>query len=150
MAETKKKKNPKYDFCKRYRGCGTEVKAFINQVAQNLKNKYYNVWMSKFKWSGLDEEIKEQEQNYIMRHFWSEGTVALRNIKGLNLIAMCPWNTETYNYLDFPEKIVLVNKRGVSKTIIPSTPQVVNKDVALLYCLPNHKSISSVVSIFLS
>lgn len=145
MAETKKKKNPKYDFCKRYKGCGTEVKAFINQVAQNLKNKYYNVWMSKFKWSGLDEEIKEQEQNYIMRHFWSEGTVALRNIKGVNLIAMCPWNTETYNYLDFPEKIVLVNKRGVSKTIIPSTPQVVNKDVALLYCLPNHKSISSVV-----
>ena len=145
MAETKKKKNPKYDFCKRYRGCGTEVKAFINQVAQNLKNKYYNVWMSKFKWSGLDEEIKEQEQNYIMRHFWSEGTVALRNIKGLNLLAMCPWNTETYNYLDFPEKRVLVNKRGVSKTIIPSTPQVVNKDVALLYCLPNHKSISSVV-----
>ena len=145
MAETKKKKNPKYDFCKRYKGCGSEVKAFINQVAQNLKNKYYNVWMSKFKWSGLDEEIKEQEQNYIMRHFWSEGTVALRNIKGLNLLAMCPWNTETYNYLDFPEKIVLVNKRGVSKTIIPSTPQVVNKDVALLYCLPNHKSISSVV-----
>ena len=145
MTETKKKKNPKYDFCKRYKGCGTEVKAFINQVAQNLKNKYYNVWMSKFKWSGLDEEIKEQEQNYIMRHFWSEGTVALRNIKGLNLLAMCPWNTETYNYLDFPEKIVLVNKRGVSKTIIPSTPQVVNKDVALLYCLPNHKSISSVV-----
>ena len=145
MAETKKKKNPKYDFCKRYKGCGTEVKAFINQVAQNLKNKYYNVWMSKFKWSGLDEEIKEQEQNYIMRHFWSEGTVALRNIKGLNLIAMCPWNTETYNYLDFPEKIVLVNKRGVPKTIIPSTPQVVNKDVALLYCLPNHKSIASVV-----
>ena len=145
MAETKKKKNPKYDFCKRYRGCGSEVKAFINQVAQNLKNKYYNVWMSKFKWSGLDEEIKEQEQNYIMRHFWSEGTVALRNIKGVNLLAMCPWNTETYNYLDFPEKIVLVNKRGVSKTIIPSTPQVVNKDVALLYCLPNHKSISSVV-----
>lgn len=145
MAETKKKKNPKYDFCKRYKGCGTEVKAFINQVAQNLKNKYYNVWMSKFKWSGLDEEIKEQQQNYIMRHFWSEGTVALRNIKGVNLLAMCPWNTETYNYLDFPEKIVLVNKRGVSKTIIPSTPQVVNKDVALLYCLPNHKSISSVV-----
>lgn len=145
MAETKKKKNPKYDFCKRYKGCGAEVKAFINQVAQNLKNKYYNVWMSKFNWSGLDEEIKEQQQNYIMRHFWSEGTVALRNIKGVNLIAMCPWNTETYNYLDFPEKIVLVNKRGVSKTIIPSTPQVVNKDVALLYCLPNHKSIASVV-----
>ena len=71
MAETKKKKNPKYDFCRRYKGCGTEVKTFINQVAQNLKNKYYNVWMSKFKWSGLDEEIKEQEQNYIMRHFCS-------------------------------------------------------------------------------
>lgn len=149
MAEPKKKKNPKYDFCKRYRGCGGEVKAFINQVAQNLKNKYYNVWMSKFKWIGLDEEIKEQEQNYIMRHFWSEGTVALRNVKGVDLIAMCPWNTETYNYLDFPEKVVLVNKRGVSKTIIPSSPQVVNKDVALLYCLPSHKSISSVVNYYI-
>lgn len=149
MAETKKKKNPKYDFCRRYKGCGAEVKAFINQVAQNLKNKYYNVWMSKFKWNGLDEEIKEQQENYIMRQFWSEGTVALRNIKGVNLLAMCPWNTETYNYLDFPEKINLVNKRGVSKTIIPSTTQVVNKDVAILYCLPNHKPICSVVNYYI-
>lgn len=149
MAETKKKKNPKYDFCRRYKGCGAEVKAFINQVAQNLKNKYYNVWMSKFKWNGLDEEIKEQQENYIMRQFWSEGTVALRSIKGVNLLAMCPWNTETYNYLDFPEKINLVNKRGVSKTIIPSSVQVVNKDVAILYCLPNHKSICSVVNYYI-
>lgn len=149
MAETKKKKNAKYDFCKRYKGCGAEVKAFINLVAQNLKNKYYNVWMSKFKWSGLDEEIKEQQQNYIMRQFWSEGTVALRKVKGVDLIAMCPWNVETYNYLDFPEKIVLVNKRGVSKTIIPSTPQIINKDVAILYCLPNHKAISAVVNYYI-
>lgn len=148
MAETKKKKNPKYDFCRRYRGCGAEVKAFIIQVAQNLKNKYYNVWMSKFKWTGLDEEIKEQQENYIMRKFWCLGTVALRNIKNTNLLAMCPWSVEEYNYLDFPEKVVLTNTRGASETIIPSSIQVVNKDVALLYCLPSHKSIESVVNYY--
>lgn len=148
MAETKKKKNPKYDFCRRYRGCGAEVKAFVNQVAQNLKSKYYNVWMSKFKWSGLDEEIKEQQENYIMRKLWSSGTVALRNIKNTGLLAMCPWSVEEYNYLDFPEKVVLTNTRGVSRTIIPSSVQVVNKDVALLYCLPSHKSIESVVNYY--
>lgn len=142
-------KNPKYDFCRRYKGCGAEVKAFVGQVAQNLKNKYYNIWMNKFKWSGLDEEIKEQQQNYIMRQFWSEGTLALRKVKGVDLIALAPWSVQTFNYLDFPEKIILTNKRGVSKTIIPSTPQVVNKDVAILYCLPSHKSISSVVNYYI-
>lgn len=150
MAETKKKnkKNPKYDFCRRYRDCGVEVKAFVNQVAQNLKNKYYNVWMSKFKWSGLDEEIKEQQENYIMRKLWSLGTVALRNIKHTGLLAMCPWSVEDYNYLDFPETVILTNTRGVARSIIPSSVQVVNKDVALLYCLPSHKPIESVVNYY--
>lgn len=103
---------------------------------------------SKFKWNGLDEEIAEQEENYIMRHLWSKGKVALRNIKGANMLAMCDFSEESFNYLDFPEKVMLVNSRGVSNVIIPKTPQIVNKDVAIIYATPTHKPIEQLVSFY--
>lgn len=104
--------------------------------------------MSKFKWSGLDEETKEQEQNYIMRQLWKEGSVWLRNIEGTDMIAMCPFAVNTFNYLDFPETVTLINKRGASKQIIPEDVQVVNIDGAMLYCTPGHDPISRIVDYY--
>lgn len=141
--------NAKYNFLKRYKDCDKTVQIFIKSVCNNLSNKYYNVWMSKFKWNGLDDENSEQQENYIMRAFWSQGTVAMRNIANTGLIALCPWTVSKYNYLDFPEEINLVNKRGASQQIIPDKIQIVNKDVAILYCLPNHKSISYIVNYYI-
>lgn len=122
----------------------------IKSTEQIYKNKYYNLWMSKFKWNGLDEDNKEQEQNYIMRKLWSEGTVALRNIKRTGLLAIMPYTISTYNYLDFPEEIMLINERSVSASIIPKSVQIVNKDVALLYAMPNQKSISWIVDYYVA
>ena len=41
-----------------------------------------------------------------------------------------------------------MNKRGVSEQIIPTGEQIVNKDVAIVYCLPNHKPIEYVVNFY--
>lgn len=141
--------NAKYKFLKRYKNCDKTVQNFVLDVCNNLSNKYYNVWMSKFKWSGLDEDMSEQQENYIMRRFWSDGTIAVRNIAKTGLIALTPWTVSKYNYIDFPEEIQLVNKRGVSEQVIPAGPQIVNKDVAILYCLPNHKSIKYIVDYYI-
>ena len=59
-----------------------------------------------------------------------------------------PFATISYNYLDFPETVNLINKRGVSEVIIPSGEQVVNKDVAIVYCLPSHKPIKQLVKYY--
>ena len=140
--------NNKYQFWKRFKGQPNYIQELLNEVSNNYTDKYYNIWMSKFKWTGLDEESKEQQENYIMRKLWSDGSLAIRNIANTNLIALMPFATISYNYLDFPETVNLINKRGVSEVIIPSGEQVVNKDVAIVYCLPSHKPIKQLVKYY--
>ena len=130
----------KYDFWK-YIGSQEAVKKLFKSAQAQYYSKYYNLWMNKFKWNGLDEDNKEQEQNYIMRKLWCEGKVAMRNIANTTMMAIMPFAVETYNYLDFPDTVTLINERGVSELIIPASVQIVNKDVALLYALPGQKSI---------
>ena len=140
--------NNKYQFWKRFKGQPNYIQELFQEVSNNYTDKYYNIWMSKFKWTGLDEESKEQQENYIMRKLWSDGSLAIRNIANTNLIALMPFATISYNYLDFPETVNLINKRGVSEVIIPSGEQVVNKDVAIVYCLPSHKPIKQLVKYY--
>ena len=140
--------NNKYQFWKRFKGQPNYIQELLQEVSNNYTDKYYNIWMSKFKWTGLDEETKEQQENYIMRKLWSDGSLAIRNIANTNLIALMPFTTISYNYLDFPETVNLINKRGVSEVIIPSGEQVVNKDVAIVYCLPSHKPIKQLVKYY--
>ena len=143
MAESKSK------FWKRRRKIiSKDINKLIALTVDTYNNKYYNLWMSKFEWNGLDEDLKEQEENYIMRKLWYDGTVAIRNIKNTNMIAIAPWELQNYNYLGFPETINLINERGVSKTIIPSKTLIVNKDVALLFCTPSQKPIKAVVDYY--
>ena len=106
--------------------------------------------MSKFKWNGLDEECAEQQENFIMRKLWSEGTVALRNIENTDMMAAASYATNQYNIFDFPEVITLVKNRDASDKIIPKDPQVVNKDVAIIYCLPSHEPIEKIVDFYCS
>lgn len=99
--------------------------------------------MTKFKWSGLDEEIKDQQENYIMRKFWSNGTVAAFNIKHTQMLGFTLYNAQTYNMYDYAETVVLTNER--SSALIPMEPQVVNKDAVIGWCMPNHKPIKAIV-----
>ena len=143
MAENKSK------FWKRRRKIiSKDINKLIALTVDTYNNKYYNLWMSKFEWNGLDEDLKEQEENYIMRKLWYDGTVAIRNIKNTNMIAIAPWELQNYNYLGFPETINLINERGASKTIIPSKTLIVNKDVALLFCTPSQKPIKAIVDYY--
>lgn len=131
----KKQKQNKYTFFKGNDEYGNGGRAAVldleQKCRQNYINKFYNIWMSKFKWSGLDEEIKDQQENFIMRKFWSDGTVAGRKVPGLDVMAYMPYAGMEYDMYDFPSKVTLVNLRGVSQVLVPQTPQVVGKDVVI-------------------
>ena len=142
MAENKNK------FWKRRRIISKNISQLIVLTTNTYNNKYYNLWMSKFEWNGLDDDLKEQEENYIMRKLWYDGTVAIRNIKNTGMIALAPWELTNYNYLGFPETVTLVNERGVSQRIVPKSLQIVNKDVALIFCTPSQKPIKAVVDYY--
>lgn len=139
MSKTKKK----YGFFKRRHD---EVAQLEADMRVNFQNFYYNLWMNRFKWNGLDEEVKDQQKNFIMRKFWCDGSVAARPIPHTDLLAWAPFVASEYNMYDMPTEVELVNTRKVSNNIIPKTPQVVNKDVGLVWAQPNHKGIQVYVN----
>ena len=69
-------------------------------------------------------------------------------IPNTDLFAFTSYAASTYNMYDMPETITLVNLRGVSENIIPSTPQIVNKNAVIGWCQPNHKPINVIVNFY--
>lgn len=133
-------KNNKYEFWRTHGG--TDAQAELTHL---YINKYYNLWMNKFEFSGLDEDQKEQQSNFIMRKLWSDGTVAARYMRNIDQLVFCPYAVHTINMYDFAESVDLVNLHGVSTRVIPEGPQTVNKDVVIINAQPNRKSIYSIV-----
>lgn len=126
-------------------------KVFVEKDSANLnaaklktqyRNKYYNLFMSSFKWNGIDR----QTADYIMRKFWSEGTCAAFNIKHTNEPGFTLYTTQQFSMYDAPEIVELVNKYNVP--FMPKGPQVVNKDVVIGWIQPNHKPIREVVDYY--
>lgn len=119
-----------------------------NQAKMELRKKYFNLWMNKFKWSGLDEECEEQQKNYIMRKLYKTGKIAAFKIANTELMGFAEFTESEWNMFDYATRVQLINSRNVSNKIIPATPQEVNKDVVIGYCLPNKCSIEATINYY--
>ena len=119
-----------------------------NRFEFYYNEKFFNKWMNKFKFDGLNY----QQINYIMRKFWAVGTIAMSrpvgipNNLGIDLgedsVIFTPYApTSVYNIYDYPTKVNLINTRGVK--FVNGAALEVDKDVVLLFCQKNHKSIYS-------
>lgn len=118
-----------------------EVEFYYNQ-------KFFNKWMGKYRFIGLNY----QQQHYIMKKFWSDGTVAcsrpvgIPNNLGIDLkedsIIFTPWvMQDVYNIYDFPTKAMPINTRGVG--FISTNALDIDKDIVIGYVQRNQKGIYS-------
>lgn len=80
-----------------------------------------------------------------MRKLWAQGTIACRPIDNTDLLAFASYAVQSYNMYDYPETITLIDARNVGSRILPTSPQVVGKDIIIGYAQPNKKSIYSIV-----
>ena len=78
-----------------------------------------------------------------MRKFWADGTVAAFKIKNLDEIGFCSWARATIDMYGETETVNLVNQ--YSSPLIPSTIQVVDKDVVLGWIQGNRKPLRMIV-----
>lgn len=126
-------------------------KVSSSRIRQDFKfyydNKFFNKWMNKFKFS---ENLSYQEIHYIMKKFWSNGTIAcsrrLNPIEDERLpkLVFTPWvMAQTYNCYDFPNYATCINTRGV--TYINTNELEVDKDIVLGWCQANHKGIYAMI-----
>lgn len=106
-------------------------------------NKYFNLFVDSFDWKGLTY----REVKYIMRKFWNDGTICAFKIKNLNKIAFAPWVRDSWDLYGEPETVTLINERGSS--LIPSTTQVVDKDVVIGWVQANEKGIYESVKFYI-
>ena len=117
--------------------------------------KFFNKWMSKYQFQGLNY----QQQHYIMKKLWSEGTIACSSVKsadkelaglieagavdmGENELIFTPWAPDKrFNIYDFPTNARLINTRGVK--FITNKSLVIDKEIVIIYAQKNHKSVFS-------
>ena len=117
--------------------------------------KFFNKWMSKY----LYPSLNYQQTHYIMKKFWSEGTIACSRISeandvlaglmkngfidmGSNELIFTPYApSRRYNIYDFMTHVRLINVRGVK--FITNKELEIDKDVVIIYAQKNHKSVWS-------
>lgn len=123
-----------------------------SEIYNALLNKYYNLYMNSLKWKNIDNE----QTDFIMRKFWSIGSVASFIIEGSKgtedypqgMIVFTEFAPCMYNIYDFPIECTLVNNRGVP--FIPNTPQKINTDVVIGYAQRNKKGIFALVDYYIN
>lgn len=119
-----------------------DIEDLRNTTRHILTNKYFNLFMDSLKWNGLEDE----QEDYIMKKFWSDGTVSAFNIKGIDELGFAPYAVSSYTMYDTPSTVNLINERNVP--FIPNGQMTVNQDVVLGWVQRNHKSIYTMVSYY--
>ena len=107
--------------------------------------KYYNLFMNAYKFTGLDY----QQKDFLLRKLWSVGTLASfkldveteENPNGL--LVLCPYGTSELNIYNYPVRVNLIALKPVK--FIPTTPQLVDKDVVLVWGQRNKRPILELV-----
>lgn len=113
------------------------------QTIHMLNNKYYNIFRANFKTKGLNY----RQEQYLFNKFWNNGTIAAFKIKHTNEIAFSMWNRVTWDMYGEPETITLVNEFG--SPLVPSSIQIVDKDVVIGYIQTNRKPLKMLVDWFI-
>lgn len=134
-------------------------KKSVSSIITNIKNKnrffylekYFNLFMNKYQIEGCDY----QEENYILRRMWADGSLWAFKLKetvgsdmkpaGLNVFT--PYAVSMFNIYDYPIYVNCENVRGA--TFIPSTPQRVDEDGVILYAQRDKKSVYSMVEVYI-
>lgn len=110
-----------------------------NNCVTIYRNKYFNYFRHQIKCNGLNY----RQEDYVMRKMYGSGTVAAFKIKGIDELGFSPWSLNTWDMYDLPETVILTNEHG--SPLIPSSVQVVDKDVCLGYIQRNKKSVFMMV-----
>lgn len=133
----------------------TSTKEVRKKIQFYYLEKFFNKWMNKYDFP----QLNYQQKHYIMKKFWSMGTIACSQIKtadtelagliddgtidmGSNQLIFTPWAFGgLYNIYDFPTHARLINVRGVK--FITQKLLELDKEVVIGYAQKNHKSVYS-------
>lgn len=107
--------------------------------------KYFNLFMNAYKFNGLDY----QQKDFVLRKMWALGRIACFKLPyqteshPQGELVFTPFATSKLNIYDFPVEVSLIKLKNVS--FIPTSLQVVDKDVVIGYAQRNKHSVYEMV-----
>ena len=115
----------------------------------DLKNfyllKYFNLFMNSYKFTNLDY----QQKDFLLRKMWAVGQIAAFKLNAQTEshpqgeLVLCPFATSKLNIYDYPVEVSLIRLKNV--TFIPTSPQIVDKDVVIGFAQRNKRPVLSLV-----
>ena len=128
-----------------------EVEKQATIVRQEIKNyyllKYFNLYLNAYKFTNLDY----QQVDFILRKFWTVGQLACFKLADgteehpQGAVVFCPFATSKLNIYDYPVEVSLIRLKNV--TFIPTTTQIVDKDVVIGYAQRNKRPVLALVNV---
>lgn len=118
-----------------------------SELAQMLKNKYFNQYFSIFMNLVETTGLTREQRFYLFAQLWWRGTIAAFKEKITGELIFAPYAAISWNMYSLPESVVLINKWGVP--VIPSTTQIVNKDVVLGFMQYSKKPIQEIIAYYI-
>ena len=128
-----------------------EVEKQATIVRQEIKNyyllKYFNLYLNAYKFTNLDY----QQVDFILRKFWAVGQLACFKLADgteehpQGAVVFCPFATSKLNIYDYPVEVSLIRLKNV--TFIPTTTQIVDKDVVIGYAQRNKRPVLALVNV---
>ena len=133
------------------------------------ENKYFGLFLNAYKFDNLTRS----QRRYLLKKLWQNGTcccfvlagtkqepsmkslltnktkdtIALGNESPNGLLIFTPYAPIQYNIEDEPSVVNIVNIRGAQ--FLPTSPQVVNKDVVICWAHSSHAPIRSLVMYYI-
>lgn len=132
----------KTKFSKQFFYGDKSVNETYSEIVHMLNNKYYNIFRSNFKSTGLTY----REEQFVMNKFWNNGSIAAFRIKHTDKLGFCNWSRVSWDMYGEPETVQLINEYG--SPLIPSSIQTVDKDVVIGYIQSNRKPVKMIVDWF--
>lgn len=127
-----------------------DLTKFRRDHKQKILDEYYNLFFEKLGFKQLDAE----QEYFIKRMFWNEGTVSCFKLLGSEgeaqhpqgILVFTPYNPSIINIYGFTIEAIPVNLRGVS--FIPTRSMKVNEEIVLGWCQHNHRPIRKMVDYY--
>lgn len=135
-------------FQRQFKGASTQHQDIENQyykIVQRLEQKYYNLFCSSHL---IEGDVSDELKRYMYKRFWTDGTICLFNIKYTDLMGGCQYAVAEYDMYSEPATVnpIFINPTTKQQIpLVPTTTQVVNKDVVLGWYQRNHRPLYEMV-----
>lgn len=120
--------------------------AEYSRVIHQLNGKYFNLFLSNYKWKGLTY----RQENYIMKELYARGTIAAFNIELADELGFAPWARASWDMYGEPETVTLVHTYAQDAKLIPYDVQRVDEQVVIGYLQANRRPLKEVVDWYIA